>query len=367
MVKMSSKLSGMYEFNKLNESVLQFYENQKKADRIMKLYSEPLSSNITKMLEGVTGINNALNKITYPLLHTQRLLDIATAHEITSISDKMTSMTSLSSGVMDAFSKFHSGIDQMNKVWKDAYLELNAISKTACAFYTFNEKLRQSMIFEIPRVGFYGILEFNDKISKTQALRLAENNIRVLKDATRIDEKLLNGFGESVRESLPQLERESDLAIVRDRLLPCENIPINKIVSEADEMTRPYKAQYVLENYLRLAIGKILVEKYGNQWLKRIPKEIRKECRDNMEKRGNVGIPSPEVFLGGANYTCLGDIILHNAPDFGLTTLEKKNSFKVKMGELSPLRIDIGHVRYLDKLEQQRLEVYVFDLTGIQL
>lgn len=364
---MSDKLLGMHDLSKLSGSIIQFYENQKRIGSLMELHSKSLSDSMEKVVETVNKTNDLFNKMVYSPIQTQKLLHVATAYEITSMSDKIASMAGLSSSAIGAFSKLGTNINAINNVWKDAFLELGTVSKKAHAFCTFNEKLKQSMILEIPKPGFYSILEFNNRITRPQALSLAKNNIEVLEDADRIDEKLLNEFGDSVRESLPQLVRDSGLTIIRDKLLPCEGIPIDRILSEADEMVQSYQVQYILENSLRCIIGKTLEKKYGEGWLRKIPKDIRKECWNNIRKKGVQDVPSAEVFLSGANYTRLADIILHNAPDFGLTTRETKDSFKVKMSELSPLRIDIGHVRYLDEVEQQRLRVYLFDLTGIRI
>jgi tetratricopeptide (TPR) repeat protein len=180
------------------------------------------------------------------------------------------------------------------------------------------------------------------------------------------------------REFMAALKIDSSFELALESLERVFKSPPNgkivKIKEPKGQSTRDLltdKAFKTFENRLRTFISNILEASFGNNWWKQnVPQSIREASMSLKTKRESI--PSLDIErLPPIHYTNIHEL---------LEIIERQDNWKVfepvfgnklvlssKMQELTTLRNDMAHSRKLSPRSQQKLKLYIEDLTHCML
>lgn len=174
--------------------------------------------------------------------------------------------------------------------------------------------------------------------------------------------------GVAVEQLLGELEsngvavRAAEHPGALQRVLPLEDFS-SDIRSSAMQALPAYLAFFCLENAVRELISERMVEAHGAEWWQN---KVAKGIRDKVEKRREKEGANRWHTRRGAhelNYTDFGDlslIIQHHWDDFS-DLFPDVNWISNRLKELEQSRNVIAHNNVLDRLELDRIRMYLTD------
>jgi hypothetical protein len=137
--------------------------------------------------------------------------------------------------------------------------------------------------------------------------------------------------------------------------------------NEALQMMRIYALLYCFENAVRQLITERLSESYGaNWWDQKVTAKVKDFAKSRQEaaQKDSWLEGQKKELIGFVDFGQLGDIIMHNWPDFE-DLIPTQHWLKQRLEELEKARNFIAHNRLLLPSEFQRLEMYVADWNRV--
>lgn len=151
------------------------------------------------------------------------------------------------------------------------------------------------------------------------------------------------------------------LADVKDLIkLPPE------LAKETYKMTEAYVLLFYLENQLRIFIKEKMEEVYGDDWWKKVPVHIRKECKKRKEReKGSLWHEVKESHL--LWYTTFDELqrIIQTNWEVFKEYFKDQHAIIGRLNELEIPRNTIAHNRVLEDTELERLRIFSRDILKV--